>query len=290
MKTSKEKIIAGVLTVMFFTALSFALFYSADNKSLNQDLKSEKLLSEKLLSQKLALDKDIAKLKSEIQSYQGKNQQLDSKLSDLYSKLTAKEKELTSTTKQKNISESRLKKQVDEVNDLKKQLQNEIALLNKSLDELKLKNSSLQNTIASLEKTNVDLNKRNDFLNKVAGNNYGVEAHKKNEKLTINAKRTKEIILGFDVPAHMANNLSLTVTTPNGKKYDNATSKTISYNILDEIDQTLVASTEIFVDAHGQSKRVTLNYTPEEKFNKGIYKIDIFHEGTYLGSSQIRLK
>lgn len=290
MKTSKEKLIAGVLTVMFFTALSFALFYSADNKVLNQGLKDEKLKSEKMLSQKLALSKEITTLKSEIHSYQGKNKQLDTKLTDMYTKLTAKENELNNITKQKNISEAKFKKQVNEINDYKKQFQNEIAKLNQSLEDLKFKNSNLQNTIASLEKNNGDLNKRNDFLNKVAGNNYGVEAHKKNEKLTINSKKTKAIMLGFDVPAHMANNLSLTVTTPSGKKYDNANSNTISYQVVDENDPTLVASTTMMVNTNGQSKRVNLNYNPKEKFNKGIYKIDIYHEGTYLGSSQIRLK
>lgn len=290
MKTSKEKIIAGVVTVMFFTALSFALFYSADNKSLNKDLKSEKLKSEKMLSEKLALSKDIAKLKSEIQNYQGKNKQLDGKLTEMYAKLTEKEKALNSLMKQKSLDEAKFKKQISELGDYRKQLQNEIAMLNESLEDMKFKNSYLQNTIASLEKNNGQLNKRNDFLSNVAGNNYGVEARKRNEKLTVNAKKTKAIVLGFDVPAHMADNLTLSVTNPAGKKYDNATSSAVSYTIVDENDPIFVASTDMIISPNANSKRVALNYKPKEKFKKGVYKIDIHHEGTYLGSSQIRLK
>ncbi|ELR71561.1 hypothetical protein C900_02476 [Fulvivirga imtechensis AK7] len=290
MKTSKEKIIAGVVTAMFFTALGFALFYSADNKALNENLKNEKLKSEKMLSQKLALNKDIDKLKSEIQSYQGKNKQLDGKLADLYAKLTAKENELNALMKQRSLNESKLKKQISDLNDYKKQLQNEISGLNESLEDLRFKNSYLQNTVASLEKANKELSKKNDFLSKVAGDNYGVEAHKKNEKLTINARKTKAIVLGFDVPAHMADNLSLTVTTPVGIKHNNATSSAVTYQIINEEEPVLLASTDMVVTTNGHSKRVALSYKPKEKFKKGIYKIDIHHEGTYLGSSQIRLR
>lgn len=275
---------------MFFTALGFALFYSADNNALSKDLKSEKLKSEKILSQKLALNKDIAKLKSEIQSYQSKNKQLDSKLTELYAKLTAKENELNALMKQKSLSESKFKKQISELNDNKKQLQNEISGLNESLEDLRFKNSYLQNTLASLEKTNKDLNKRNDFLSEVASDNYGVEAHKKNEKLTINARKTRAIVLGFDVPAHMADKLSLTVTTPAGIKYDNVTSSAVTYEVITEEEPVLLASTDIMIMNNGHSKRVALSYKPKEKFKKGVYKIDIHHEGTYLGSSQIRLK
>lgn len=290
MKTSKETIIAGVVTVMFFTAVGFALFYSADNKVLNKDLKTEKLKSEKILSQKLALDKDISKLKSDINNYQGKNKQLDGKLADMHKKLALKENELAALLKQKALSESKYKKQVSELGNYKSQLEGEIALLNESLADMKFKNSYLQNSVASLEKTNGDLLKRNSFLNDAGGNNYGVEALKKNQKLTINSRKTKEIVLGFDVPASLANNLTLMVNTPDGKKKSSADTKEISYSIIDESEPVLLASTQMVADMNVGSKRVALSYKPQEKFKKGVYKIDIYHETTYLGSTQIKLK
>lgn len=290
MKTSKETIIAGVVTIMFFTALGFALFYSTDNKSLNRDLKAEKLKSEKMLSQKLALDKDISKLKMDINNYQGKNKQLDGKLADMHKKLTQKENELNSLLKQKSLSDSKYKKQVEELNNYKKQVEEEIAMLNESLSDMKFKNSYLQNTVASLEKSNSDLSKRNSFLNESGGNNYGIEALKKNQKLTINSRKTKEIVLGFDVPASLANNLTLNVSTPDGKKTSSADSKEISYTIISEDEPVLLASTEMTVGIGVSSKRVALSYKPTEKFKKGVYKIDIYHQNTYLGSTQIKLK
>ncbi|MTI26243.1 hypothetical protein [Fulvivirga kasyanovii] len=290
MKTSKETIIAGVVTVMFFTALGFALFYSSDNKTLNRDLKAEKLKSEKMLSQKLALDKDISKLKADIGNYQGKNKQLDGKLADMQKRLVKKENELSALMKQKALSDSRYKKQAAELASYKKQMEEEIAALNESLADMKFKNSYLQNSVATLEKNNSELNKRNSFLNESAGNNYGVEALKKNQKLTISSKKTKEIVLGFDVPASLASNLTLTVITPDGKKANSATSREISYTIIEENEPVLLASTEMVADFGTSSKRVALSYKPSEKFKKGVYKIDIYHQNTYLGSTQIKLK
>ncbi|UII31807.1 hypothetical protein LVD17_26315 [Fulvivirga ulvae] len=290
MKTSKEKIIAGVVTVMFFTALGFALFYSSDNKTLSRNLKTEKLKSEKMLSQKLALDKDISKLKADISNYQGKNKQIDGKLADMQKKLTQKESELSSLLKQKALSDSKYKKQAAELANYKKQMEEEITALNESLADMKFKNSYLQNTVATLEKNNGELSKRNSFLNESAGDNYGVEALKKNQKLTINSKKTKEIVLGFDVPASLAHNLTLTIITPDGKKASSANSKEVSYTIIDKAEPLLLASTNMMADAGTNSKRVALSYKPAEKFKKGVYKIDIYHQSTYLGSTQIKLK
>ncbi len=60
-------------------------------------------------------------------------------------------------------------------------------------------------------------------------NNYGLEAHKKGEKLTVKARKTKELVAGFDLPISMTENLRFTITNPKGQKVSSEKSKTINY-------------------------------------------------------------
>ncbi len=292
---SREKSIAMVVTILFFASCATAVYYFSGNKELNNQLGTAKLKSEKILSEKLNLEKDINSLKASIENYKSKNKGLDANLIAMKKDLAKKEANLKNLDAQQKSEISKYKKQVNELTASKMKLENEFnglsADLKKQNADLQAKIAALEGNEAALENRQSALTKRNTMLSEIIGNNYSVEAHKRNDKLTINSKKTKQMLVGLEVPANMANELTIFVTNPGGKKLSNRNSTTISYNVTDEFKEgVLTASLSNNFILAKDSKRVAIKYQPTEKFKSGIYQIDVYYQDQYLGSSQIRLK
>lgn len=125
-------------------------------------------------------------------------------------------------------------------------------------------------------------------------NNLEAEAQKKNNKLTVNAKKTKEIILAFEVPASMSEQLKFNIVFPDGKQVASNNSKNITYavNHKDFVfsDAEVVASTQNLFAKTDDSKQIALSYKADSKLKPGTYQIDIYSENEYLGSCRMKLK
>lgn len=289
--SSRESRIAIGVTLLFLIAMGFAIYYFSDGRSLKKDLTSEKVKSEKMLSEKLALSKEIDKLKNEIDSYKGKNSSLDKSLADLQSKLQKKEAELNRMAAN---SSPNYKKQFQELQAIKADLDKSLARLNEELSALQAENSDLRASLAHMEANNEQLAVNNKNLTRMIVNNLEAEAQKKNNKLTVNAKKTKEIILAFEVPASMSEQLKFNIVFPDGKQVASNNSKNITYavNHKDFVfsDADVVASTQNLFVKSDNSKQIALSYKADSKLKPGTYQIDIYSENEYLGSCRMKLK
>ncbi|MEQ8473468.1 MAG: hypothetical protein RIC35_19885 [Marinoscillum sp.] len=293
---SKESVVAVIVTLLFVLASAMAVYYFKVNTGAEEALTAEKVKNEKMLSEKLALSKEIEKLKKDITGYKGKNGELDKKLASLEAQLTEKENQLSSI-KKSNASISDYKKQLADLKSIRDELNAEIVRQNELMAVLQKENTTLKDAIAMMEVSNEDLVTKNYVLSQIISENYGVEAHKKKDKLTVNSKRTKEIQLGFDVPIEMTEKLSFTITSPDGKQTASNNSKTITYTVNNDFefsDATATASISGVAATNSSNinsrKRVVLSYKPEAKLTRGVYQINIYSDSTFIGSSQIRLK
>lgn len=287
---TKESIIATVVTVLLIVSMGTGLYFFSEKNGAVKMLTGEKLKSEKMLSEKLALSKEIDKLKKDIQAQTGKNGELNKDLKSMKQQLALKEGELKNLNK--SISElNSYKKQVADLKKSKELNDKELNDLKSRLAKLQTENNDMLYSVTALQEDNSMLSDKNQVLSKLMANNYGLEAHKKKDKLTVKAKKTKAIVMGFDIPFGMTEKLSFTITNPDGTKVASNNSKTISYAINESIDSNTIvyASAKGFSTPGQHTKRVTLKYNPEEKINGGVYLIEIYADGTYLGTSQIRL-
>ena len=289
--SSRESRVAIGVTLLFFLAMGFAIYYFSDGRNLKKDLTSEKVKSEKMLSEKLALSKEIDKMKNEIDSYKGKNSSLDKSLAELKSKLQKKEAELNRMAAN---SSPNYKKQFQELQAIKADLDKSLARLNEELNALQAENSDLKASLAHMEANNEQLAVNNKNLTRMIVNNLEAEAQKKNNKLTVNAKKTKEIILAFEVPASMSEQLKFNIVFPDGKQVASNNSKNITYavNHKDFVfsDAEVVASTQNLFAKTDDSKQIALSYKADSKLKPGTYQIDIYSENEYLGSCRMKLK
>lgn len=292
---SKESVVALVVTLLFVIATGTAVYLFKLNAQAEEALIGEKVKSEKMLSEKLALSKEIEKLKKDIEGYKGQSSAFDKKLADMEARLKQKENQLNGMSKSHNTTINDYKKQLAELQHMRDQLNAELAKQNEQMAALMKENGTLKDAIAMMEVSNEELVTKNYVLSQIISENYGVEAHKKRNKLTVSAKKTKEIQLGFDVPSTVSENLSFVITSPDGSQTSSNTSKTISYTMLNEFqfsDATATASlnTTVPVSNIDQKKHVVLSYKPEDKLAKGVYQINIYSDGSFIGSSQLRLK
>tara|TARA_Y100001972_G_C7667339_1_gene337890 strand:- start:8187 stop:9065 length:879 start_codon:yes stop_codon:yes gene_type:complete len=289
--SSRESRVAIGVTLLFLLAMGFAIFYFSDGRNLKKDLTSEKVKSEKMLSEKLALSKELDKLKNEIDSYKGKNASLDKSLADLKSKLQKKEAEFNRMAAN---SSPNYKKQFQELQAIKADLDKTLARLNEELSALQSENNDLRTSLAMMEANNEQLAVNNKNLTRMIVNNLEAEAQKKNNKLTVNAKKTKEIILAFEVPASMSEQLKFNIVFPDGKQVASNNSKNITYavNHKDFVfsDAEVVASTQNLFVKSDDSKQIALSYKADSKLKPGTYQIDIYSENEYLGSCRMKLK
>jgi hypothetical protein len=288
-KVMKNKVIAGSLTTLLTAAIIGLLYLQDSNKSMSDMLDAAKLKSERFLSEKLSLDKEIDNLKKQKITLGNKNSELDKLLASTNSKLANKEKELKAVQWDKNKSK-KLEAELAEIRKVKGELENQLAMHNETIKKLRGENERLSMNAASLKEQYEALVASSKVANAINANNWKVETTKgKRDRLTVVARKTKKISMGFDVPQNLVENINFKITSPNGSPLPEG--DRLSYIVIDN-DSDFVASASPTIETYGVTKRIEMTYRPKanEKLVAGIYRIDVYEKNTYINSYQVRLR
>jgi hypothetical protein len=285
-KISLEKVfVAGVITL----AIIFAGFTFYNISKLKNRLSDEKTKSEMILSEKLSLDKSIAKYKLEIANLQNKTSDLNISIAEANRNIQNKIAEINKL-KAENGSIKNLQQKNAELESLKQQLSQEMAQINNSLVQAKSENEKLINQLTTASKTNDELVSNNAILKALFSDNFRTEAMRgKNEKLTVNAKRTNKLLVSFDLPDNISNDIHFKVVTPQGKEFSSNKDLAAIIQITEYGDGLLASSSENAFGSAGK-KRVEMSYKPTQKLSKGIYQFNLYSGKEFMGSTQLRLK
>lgn len=288
MKTQSEKmkfIRAAVLALSFTIAL--VLFLS--KVTIKNQLEKEKIKSEALLSEKLKLDKTIQTFRKELIALGQKNVRMDEIVAETRKQLRQKELEISRLMKD-NATVNDLRKKISELEELKEQLNKQLVEMNSSLAELQKENNQLNTKLTSAQNQNEILAFNNAILKAMVADNYRIEALKgKNEKLTISARKTDKLLVIFDLPTDIGNDIYFKVVNPVGEEFSSKTD--LSANIrITESKEKLLASLSNSSNNEPNTKHVELEYKPKNKLVRGVYKFHVYSNENYLGSSQLRLK
>ncbi|MEQ8907223.1 hypothetical protein [Ekhidna sp.] len=279
MKTeSKSKVVAIVSTALLLIAMFVAFEKISLSKDLSGQLNREKLKSEKALSEKMKLEKEINSFKAQLASYQGKNQNLDKDLAKMRAKLAEKEKALAKMSK--NTPTAVYKNESESIKKLNQELNARIAELSSENDRLSGELSKANQLIASLN------NSENDRFvdNVLSTENYRMDPmKKKNDKLTVRAKKMGRLAVSFDALSYGSDsNYRLVVKEQTGRE--------LTGKVAVNVTETPVyyASTDKSMLLKSK-KRIELKFQPEQKLKEGIYSILVYHDNDEVGSAQIRL-
>ncbi|MFO7614969.1 MAG: hypothetical protein R6W71_10050 [Bacteroidales bacterium] len=291
MKTrmSKEKIIAATTTALLVVSLIGTGVYYRSNNTLKGGMKEEKLKSESLLSEKLALSKEAEKLKNDIQSWKGKSEQADRLLAEALDKVAGLENTVRGLRKE-NATLASVKKELSEVKQIRKDLEDQLAALDQQNRKKSKELEDMQSELISLRSERDGLRSSLNALQASITDNFRVEPlrGRKNQKLTINAARTRKLMVSFEIPQSMSDNIKFSIVTPSGKVIK-SDEPSLTYRITDD-GRTLTASLSPFSGDFEISRRVEMTYSPAQKLDPGIYNIQIYNDTDYAGSVQLRLR
>lgn len=283
--TDRRILLAGGLAV----AIAISGLFLVNNMKLKNNLSAEKVKSEKLLSEKLSLDKTLSHIQKNVAELKSKNTTLDKAIAESNRKIQEKNEEINKLTAQ-NASVKDLKKKLAELENLKQQMNAEMAELNQSLAKAKAENSKLNEQIASATKANSGLANDNSILKALVSNNYRTEALRgKNERLTVKSRQTNKLLVSFDLPGNVDNDVHFKVLTPQGKELSSKTDLSASIQITENGD-ALLASSNPSENGGPGTKRVEMTYKPTQKLTKGVYQFNLYNGERFLGSTQLRLK
>ena len=281
--------VALITTVLFFAALSGLLVLQNKNWDLDQVLQDTRIQQERLVSEKLQLEKSIAQYKSELTKKSTENSGLSFQIAEQLAQIESIQKEnkrFRSTASQVDA----LKKQKGELEAMLKVIEKDMKNMNNTISDLTAENSKMRNENKDLASNNAKLNDQVNALQEVAINNALVEAvqGKKKQKLTVVAKRTKELKMEVDLPASMVQNLKLKVIDPQGKEM---TDKDGTASITEVInDHSLTASLTLVEGELVSAKRMKMEFAPKSKLKSGTYTLEVSNGAKSLGRVQIKLR
>jgi myosin heavy subunit len=282
-----RKIILTTAFLFVFAAVG-TLFFS--NVKLKEVISAEKMKAETLLSQKLQLDKSLELSKKDLADLQVQKLSLEQAVAETNRNLAARIAEAGRLTSQ-IASLKKFKDKAEELEKQKAQLDREIHELNKSLMLAQSENSKLNEKIASSARANSNLSDDNAILKSMISDNYRTEAFRgRNERLTVNARRTNKLQVSFDLPGQMTGkDIYFRVITPEGMEFSSNKDLAATIEIIENNDDLLV-SADPAAGAIAGNKRVEMSFKPQKKLTDGVYRFNLYNGDRFLGSTQLRLK
>jgi hypothetical protein len=283
----KEQIIAAAATALLFISLIATGYYYSSNNTLKLGLNKEKLTSESLLSEKLALIKETERLKADITSWIGKNEKTDKLLADAKTQVEGMENTIKGLRRE-TASIPALRREIRELGQLRQTLENQIAQLEQTNRNNERRINDMANELTALKSDLAFARSQVVPVNITDG--FRVESFRgrKNNRLTANANRTKKLVVSFEIPQTMAENIKFNIVTPDGKEVTSE-SADLSYEIIDD-GRYLTASLSPITGNFEISRRIEMTYSPKQKLSSGNYKIEILHNEKVAGSCQVRLR
>jgi predicted nucleic acid-binding Zn-ribbon protein len=280
------KVITATSTILLLTCAVWISVVHEINSDLEKNIKEERLKSEAFLSEKLSLDKEIAKMKNEFKNLIGQNAALDKVIFDANKQLSQKEVEVSQMRKEtRSISD--IKKKYDELKRIRQELEQQLALVNTTIVALKKENADLINTIAILESKNKNLAEELNYIKLTAIDDIRIEAvKKKNQQLTATAKKTRKMIVTFEVLDALKSDLNYTIIGPAGKPLSDKNGSITSILLPDE----LVITASVSTASAPKKKQIQMVYETKEQLQGGIYTIEVSSNGLHIGSLQVRLR
>jgi peptidoglycan hydrolase CwlO-like protein len=288
-RIKKEKFIAATVVALLVISMAGMVIYHQSNKTLKIGLKDEKIKSETLLSEKLALAKEIEKLKTDIHSWMGKSQKADRLLEDANTRISGMEKTMAGLRRE-NAALASLRNELNELRSIRKDLESQLAALDqtnknslKQLDEFRT-----ELALVKAERDDLKFNQRARMENLTDDFRLETTRGKKKQKLTVNAARTKKLVVSFEIPESMSSDVNFNIITPQGKIIKSNDPRLTTQFIED--NRNLTASLSPVSGEFEISRRIEMTYTPDSKLEPGVYKINILQKDNRVGSCQLRLK
>jgi hypothetical protein len=299
-----KNLVIGLLAAGFLGTWGYLLWNNNKQEQVQTQQQSQ---IAKVTDEKGQLQKNFDDALVRLDSLTGEKNKLSSQLNDKDGQVAKLKSQIRGILGKQHITEAERKK----ADELIKQLNEKISTLEQQVAQLTQENQQLttdktnltqdkEKLTTDLQSTTVakaDLEKKVDVASTLNASNISVTPmqEKKNgkEKETTTAKRVNKLVIGFDVANRIAQtgqtDVYVCITGPDGKPISVPALGSGTFSSRDEGDKVYTAKVPVDFES-GKTKSVQFAWKQNSTFEKGNYKIEIYHNGFKIGEGTRELK
>ncbi|MCR6720639.1 MAG: hypothetical protein NVV59_10165 [Chitinophagaceae bacterium] len=298
-----KNLLIGILVAGLLLTWGYLLW---DKNKSSEQIQEKEMLSENYMSQRDSLKTMFDDAQLRLDSITGANNNLQGEKSELMKKIDADKAEIRRILNDRNASKAELAR----AQSLIANLNNQIASLEQEVTRLTGENQELaaNNVQLSTEKQVLEQNLQTSATEREAlsqtvdvGSTFSASNiqitpvnEKKNgkEKTTSTAKRVDKLVVSFDIENRIARSgpadMYIMVTAPDGTVV--SSSELASGTLTTRTDGDREFTTKVPVEYEQGTRRAVEFPIRQEDFQRGDYKIEIYHNGFKIGESVRTLK
>jgi hypothetical protein len=299
-----KNLIIGLLAAGFLGTWGYLLY---NNNKQEQVQQTQQTQIAKVTDEKGQIQKNFDDALVRLDSLTGTNNKLQSQLNDSKSDIAKKKSEIRSILNKKNATAAELAKAKTLINDLNTKitdLEGQVQTLTTANTQLTADKTQLtadkDKLTTDLQSTTTakqELEKKVDIASTLNASNIMITPvhDKKNgtEKVTTTAKRVDKLVISFDVNNRIAQagqtDVYVAITGPDGQPISVPALGSGTFTTRDEGDKIYTAKVSVDIEA-GKTKPVQFAWKQNTDFQKGVYKIAIYHNGFKIGEGTKELK
>ncbi|MBC7851760.1 MAG: hypothetical protein H7Y31_18600 [Chitinophagaceae bacterium] len=301
-KDSKNLIIALLAVGILGTWGYFLYDKNKSDKSLAQVQKEYVTVD----SSKNELEKSYSAALGRLDSLTGFNNELEGKLTERNSDIKKLRGRIDGLIRKQNLSAAEKKeaaKLISELNEKITSMEAEVVRLttentelNTNLTSEKEKTTQLSTDLQTTTTAKQELEQKVDVASTLNASNIAITPiNEKNgkEKVTSTAKRVDKLMISFDVDNRIVQSGStdvfVVITSPDGKPVSVEALGSGSFTTREEGEKVFTAKVPVEFE-QGKRKKVEFAWKQNSDFQRGNYKIEVFHNGFKIGEGIRELK
>jgi len=296
-------LIIGLLAVALLGTWGYLLW---NNNKQDQVHQTDQQQISKVSDEKSELQKNFDATLVRLDSITGNNNDLQGKLSERTGEISKLRTEIKSILNKRNATQAELSHArglINELNEKVGHLEEEVARLTQENQQLTTEKvvltqdkEKLTNDLQTTSTAKQELEKKVDVASTLNASNIAitpVNEVRGKEKVTSTAKRVDKLVISFDVDNRIAQagqtDVFVCITAPDGKPVSVEALGSGTFTTREEGDKVYTARVPVEIEA-GKRKPVQFAWKQNSDFQRGNYKIEIYHNGFKIGEGTRQLK
>jgi hypothetical protein len=303
-KKDFKNLIIGLLALGFLGTWGYLLWNNNKQEQVQTQQQSQ---IAKVTDEKGQLQKNFDDALVRLDSLTGTNNKLQGQLSEGQGQIAKLKQNIRGILSKQHITEAEKKKAEELIKDLNDKISNleqQVAQLTQENQQLNADKTQLtadkDKLTTDLQTTNTakqDLEKKVDVASTLNASGISITPmHEKKDgkdKETTTARKVNKLVIGFDVANRIAQtgqtDVYVCITGPDGKPISVPALGSGTFTSRDDGDKVFTAKVPVDFE-QGKTKSVQFAWKQNSEFQRGNYKIEIYHNGFKIGEGTRELK
>jgi peptidoglycan hydrolase CwlO-like protein len=303
-KKDYKNLVIGLLAAGFLGTWGYLLW---NNNKQEQVQTQQQAQISKVTDEKGQLQKNFDDALVRLDSLTGTNNKLTSQVTESNSQIAKLKSNIRGLLNKQHLTDAEKKKAEDlikELNDKIGNLEQQVAQLTQDNQQLTQDKQQLtsdkQQLTSDLSTTTAakqDLEKKVDVASTLNASNIMItpmhERKDGKDKETTTARKVNKLVIGFDVSNRIAQtgqtDVYVCITGPDGKPVSVPALGSGTFTSRDDGDKIYTAKVPVDFE-QGKTKSVQFAWKQNSEFQRGNYKIEIYHNGFKIGEGTQELK